>query len=152
MKDSARAYNQALIYLTPRARSIMEARKNLDKKGFSSGVIEETITKLTDHGLLNDRDFAALFVENRERFRPKSKFALGYELKQKGVSNAIIEEVLAGVDERDAALRAVKTKINRWKHLDASTLKKKVLALLRNRGFNYEISMSAYAAISTDKE
>lgn len=152
MKDSARAYNQALIYLTPRARSIMEARKNLDKKGFSPGVIDETISKLTDQGLLDDREFAALFVENRERFRPKSKFALGYELKQKGVSNAIIEEVLADVNERDAALRAVKIKINRWKNLDDSTLKKKVMALLRNRGFNYEISYSAYSAISNKKE
>ncbi|MDY0221221.1 MAG: regulatory protein RecX [Desulfobacterium sp.] len=152
MKDSAKAYNQALIYLTPRARSIMEARKNLDQKGFSSGVIDETISKLTGQGLLNDREFAALFVENRERFRPKSRFALGYELKQKGVSNLIIEEILANLDDRDAALRAVKTKINRWKNLDPPALKKKVMALLRNRGFSYEISMSAYLAILTNKE
>lgn len=152
MNDSARAYNQALIYLTPRARSILEVRRNLDRKGFSPEVIDKTISKLISLGLLNDREFATLFVESRERFHPRSRFALGYELKQKGVSNLIIEEVLADVDERDAALRAVKAKTNRWENLDVSTLKKKVMALLRNRGFSYEISMATYLAISNNKE
>lgn len=150
MNDSARAYNQALFFLTPRARSVMETRKNLDKKGFSPGVIDETVSKLTSQGLLNDSEFASLFVENRKRFRPKSRFALGYELKQKGISNAIIEEALADVDEGEAALRAIKTKINRWQNLDGPTLKKKVMALLRNRGFSYEISILTYLTILKD--
>lgn len=148
MTDNARAYNQALIYLTPRARSIMEARNNLEKKGFNSEVIDETISKLTGLGLLDDREFAALFVDGRERFRPKSRFALGYELKQKGVSDTIIDQALADVDDRDAALRAVKTRINRWQHLETETLKKKAMAFLRNRGFSYEVCISTYLIIS----
>jgi regulatory protein len=148
MTESARAYNQALIYLTPRARSIMETRNNLKKKGFSPQIIDETISKLTGHDLLNDREFAALFVEGRERFRPKSRFALGYELKQKGISDTIIEQALADVDDSNAALRAVKTKTKRWRNLDTSTLKKKMMAFLRNRGFSYEVSNSTYLILS----
>ena len=150
MTESARAYNQALIYLTPRARSIMEVRNNLDKKGFTPEVIDETISKLTDYGLVDDREFAALFVEGRERFRPKSRFALGYELRQKGVSDTIIEKALEGVDEKDAALRAVRAKTRTWQNFDTETLKKKAMAFLRNRGFSYEVSISTYLIISKD--
>jgi regulatory protein len=147
MNNLARAYNQAVRFLAPRARSTMETRNNLIKKGFDPKTIDETLARLTREGLLNDAEFAALFVESRERFRPRSRFAIGYELRQKGVDKAAIEHALANVDDEDAALRAVKSKLNQWQNLDASDLKKKIMGFLRNRGFSHGISISTHCTI-----
>ncbi|ACN14976.1 RecX [Desulforapulum autotrophicum HRM2] len=152
MNDAVRAYNQAVRFLSPRARSTMETRNNLKKKGFDPKIIDETLAKLTQEGILNDTEFAALFVESRERFRPRSRFAIGYELRQKGVDKAIIESALADVDDEDAALRAVKSKLDRWRNLDDSDLKKKVMGLLRNRGFSHGVSISTYSIILNDRK
>lgn len=152
MNDADRAYNQAVRFLSPRARSTMETRNNLSKKGFDTAVISETLAKLTRDGLLNDTEFAALFVESRERFRPRSRFAIGYELRQKGVDRAVIEHALADVDDEDAAMRAVKSKLDRWQNLDAFDLKKKVMGLLRNRGFSHGVSISTYCTILKDRK
>ncbi len=152
MNDAARAYNQAVRYLAPRARSTMETRNNLIKKGFDPEIIDETLAKLTGEGILNDAEFAALFVESRERFRPRSRFAIEYELKQKGISRAVIEHALAGVDDKDAALRAVKSKAGRWQNLDASELKKKMMGFLRNRGFSHGVSHSTCCTFLNEKK
>ncbi|MCP4114943.1 MAG: regulatory protein RecX [Desulfobacteraceae bacterium] len=144
MSDCSKAYNQAIRFLAPRARSIMETEANLKKKGFDPQVIELTVSTLKQERLLDDREFAALFVENRERFRPKSRFALKYELRQKGISDTIIQEALESVDDFEAARRAVKTKLGQWRHLDRETFKKKMMNYLRNRGFGYEVSISTY--------
>lgn len=144
MSDCSKAYNQAIRFLAPRARSIKETVVNLKKKGFDSQVIDQTVSTLKQERLLDDREFAALFVESRERFRPKSRFALKYELRQKGISDAIIQETTAGVDDFDTALRAVKSKLGQWQNLDGETFKKKVMNHLRNRGFGYEVSISTY--------
>lgn len=148
MNDGPKAYNQAILFLTARARSILETENNLKKKGFDPELIDHTISRLKQENLLDDREFAALFVESRERFRPKSRFALGYELKKKGISTTIIHEALQDVDDGDAALRAVKAKIGQWQKLNAQAFKKKVMNHLRNRGFSYEVSISTLKSLN----
>jgi regulatory protein len=144
MSDCSKAYNQAIRFLATRARSIKETEDNLKKKGYDPQVIDQTVSTLKQERLLDDRDFAALFVESRERFRPKSRFALKYELRKKGIRDDIIQETIAGVDDFDAALRAVKSKLSQWQNLDSETFKKKVMNHLRNRGFGYEVSITTY--------
>ena len=151
MSDCSKAYNQAIRFLATRARSIMETEANLKKKGFDPQVIDQTVSTLKQERLLDDRDFAAQFVESREQFRPKSRFALKYELRKKGISDTIIQEALEAVDDFEAARRAVKSKLGQWQNLDRETFKKKVMNHLRNRGFGYEVSISTYrASLSQD--
>ena len=85
MGDKAvlQAFQICIRYLTPKARSIREVRQHLIKKEFDEATVENTIEKLKRNNLLNDRDFASSFVESRQRFKPKSKFALSWELKQR---------------------------------------------------------------------
>jgi len=141
--DISKAYNQALRFLTARARSVKETEDNLKKKGFEPGVIEETVSKLKQENLLNDMEFAGMFVESRERFRPKSKFALGYELRQKGISELIIEKALGEIDDRGSALKAVRSKFHLWQHLDREAFNKKAMNHLKSRGFGHGVSVSA---------
>jgi len=71
-----RALQQALLFLSYRARSESEIRKNLQKHEIPEAVIDETLERLKQDGLANDRQFAKAWVENRSAFRPRSKRVL----------------------------------------------------------------------------
>ncbi|MEA1966783.1 MAG: RecX family transcriptional regulator [Thermodesulfobacteriota bacterium] len=140
-----KAYSLCIRFLAPRARSVKEINDYLAKKGFNKDVRNETIDLLLNKNLLNDKEFAYLFVESREKFRPRSKFALEYELRQKGIQEAIIEEVLMDIDEQKSAWIAVASRIETWNIHGPDKFKKKIMNYLKNRGFSYEISISTYS-------
>ncbi len=151
-KAAVKAFQICIRYLTPRARSIKEVRQHLMKKNFDEGTIENTIEKLKNNNLLNDRDFASAFVESRQRFKPKSKFALSWELKQKGIESSIIKDVLKDSDDEASAWAAVQAKLSLWQHIEGESFKKKVMNHLKNRGFGYDVSMRAYKMACRQKQ
>lgn len=133
------AYGKSLRFLAPRARSIEEMRCYLTKKGIPDSILESTLSRLVDEGLLDDAEFAGMFVRSRERTKPRSKFALTCELRQKGVSDAIITSTLESVDEYASAWNAVSRRIPGWRRFEKDTFKKKLFNYLQYRGFSYEI-------------
>ncbi|MBF0201289.1 MAG: RecX family transcriptional regulator [Desulfamplus sp.] len=110
------------------------------KKGIDQNTALNTIKRLEDEKLLDDRAFAAQFVEQRERFNPKSKFALKYELKKKGIDTYTIDERLMDIDEFVSAWNGIEPKIRMWQGYDDDKFRKKVMNFLKNRGFGYEVS------------
>ncbi|MBF0468758.1 MAG: regulatory protein RecX [Desulfamplus sp.] len=146
-KNLTKVYNASIRYLVPRARSKYEIRQYLAKKGFDEDDIHNTIARLENENLVNDREFASMFVEQRERFKPKSKFALAFELRQKGIEAEIIESSIMDIDEYSSALSAVQSRLNLWQGHDNEKLKKKVMSYLKNRGFSYEVSLSTFNEI-----
>ena len=150
-KEILKAYQLSIRYLAPRARSVHEMRLYLEKKGFSQEAIDNTVIKLEKENLLNDKEFAAMFVEQRERFKPKSKFAIGYELRQKGIGVDTIESCVMDIDEYASALSAVKNKIKLWHSYDDDKFKNKIMNYLKNRGFSYEVSIATFNELLPEK-
>jgi len=147
----AKAYNICLRFLAPRPRSVAEMRRHLMKKEISVPVIDETLQKLMEDKLLDDVAFARMFVESRERQKPRSKFALTYELRQKGIKEGIIDMSLEDIDEEVSAWNAVHPRLRTWQGMAPEKFKKKLFNYLQYRGFGYEISLSAWnRAISGD--
>ncbi len=145
-----RAYNASMKFLASRARSIKEVKDNLYIKKFSPDIISEIILLLEEKNFLNDKAFASEFVSTREKIRPKSKFALKYELKKKGISDSIIEKAIESIDENESALAAVEPKLFTWLKLDPEKMKNKMMNFLKNRGFSWEISSAIYTKIIKD--
>ena len=58
-----KAYQQAMLFLSYRARSENEVRKNLEKHEIPSAVIDQTIERLREARLVNDGQFAQDWVE-----------------------------------------------------------------------------------------
>ncbi|MBF0258820.1 MAG: RecX family transcriptional regulator [Desulfamplus sp.] len=114
------------------------------KKGFGDEDIQNTLSRLKSENLINDRVFASMFVEQREKFKPKSKFALAFELRQKGIETEIIEASIINIDEYASALSALEPKLKLWQGYDDEKLKKKIISYLKNRGFSYEVSLSTF--------
>lgn len=135
--DTEKAYNLGIRYLASRARSILEMENYLKKKGISPEGRDQAIERLKSHKYLDDLSFAQLFLESRIRFKPKSKFALGYELKAKGVGPEISDDLLAGYTDMDLAMKAVQPKLSAWQHLPDEARIKKVMNYLRYRGFDH---------------
>jgi regulatory protein len=134
-----RAKERALSYLTHRPRSKAEVRQYLAKRDFSESVIDEVITRLERVGLLDDMDFARFWVENRVKFRPRGCRMLRYELYQKGIADAIIEEALADYDEKTAIKRVAKKHARRLQHCTPEVFRRRLYGRLARRGFDYAL-------------
>jgi regulatory protein len=133
------AYNKCLKYLAYRPRSTGEVRRYLREKGVSAEIGGLVAGRLKRVGLLDDRAFARYWVENRETFRPRGRRLLRQELREKGIDEELVAEVLAGVDEESSAHRAALSKAPRYAGLDEESFREKMSGFLRRRGFDYEV-------------
>jgi regulatory protein len=133
------AYQQALLYLSYRARSEKEIQQNLQKHEVPEEVIVETLERLRKAGIANDNEFAQAWVENRNAFRPRSKRALTVELRQKGLDNETIQASLSDVDEEALAYTAGSKRAPRFKELEWVEFRKKLSEFLARRGFSYSV-------------
>ncbi len=132
------AYVRALNYLSYRARSLDEIRQNLRKHEVPETVIEETLERLQRNGFASDSQFARDWVENRSTFRPRGRRLLALELRQKGIEEGTIREILDdGLDEADLAYQAGLKKARQLAHLDRQAFRRKMGDFLARRGFGY---------------
>lgn len=138
-----KAYNKAIRFLGFRPRSEAEVERYLHDKEYPPEVVARTIERLRSEQYLDDEAFARFWLENRERFRPRGRQALRYELNQKGLDRQVIETALADLDEAESAWVALENKFYRWRNLDEQTFKQKVMGFLSRRGFNYETASQA---------
>jgi len=134
-----RAYERALNFLSYRPRSEAEVRRNLRGKNLEEEVVEGVIERLTRAGLLDDREFARYWVENRLQFKPRGVRALRQELWEKGVPDAVIAEAIEGFDEEDAARRVAEAGARRMAHLESRDFRRKLNAYMARRGFSYAV-------------
>ena len=134
-----RAFQQAILFLSYRARSESEIRKNLRKHEIPEAVIDETIEKLRQAGLANDTEFASAWVENRNTFRPRSRRLLAMELRQKGLDDEAIRSAVENVDEEASAYEAAQKRAARFKGLEWNDFRRKLSDFLARRGFSYSV-------------
>ena len=134
-----RAFQQAMLFLSYRARSESEIRRNLRKHEIPEAVIEQTLEKLRQDGLANDKKFASMWVENRNTFRPRSRRMMAMELKQKGLDDEAIQTATANVDDEAAAYEAAQKRAVRFKSLEWNDFRRKLSDFLARRGFSYSV-------------
>ncbi len=140
--DDARevAMQKALRFLEYRARSIREVRDNLQKHEIPEAVIESTLKRLQETGLLSDQNFAQTWVENRNTFRPRSRRALSMELRRKGLAEDVIRETLEqNVDDEALALEAARKYTRKVQKLEWLEFRNKLGGFLGRRGFSYSV-------------
>jgi regulatory protein len=133
-----RCYNAALKYLSYRNRSEAETKKRLEDRGFDHENIKAVISKLKEHGLIDDFAFAQFWQNNRETFSPRSRWLTKLELRQKGVADDIIDTVVCNLDDNDNAYRAAVSKAT---HLpsDQKNFQRRLSGYLQRRGFSYDV-------------
>ncbi len=107
---------------------------------FSDEDIDTVIAKLINLKIIDDENFARFFVSNRNQIKGASEKKLRMELQKKGVSEAIIREVLSedefGEKIRDDKVEIMKMieKKRRRGYDDA-----KLTQYLARQGFSYDL-------------
>ncbi len=134
-----RAYQQALLFLSYRARSTAEIRQNLRRHKMPPEIIEQTIERLKAEKLADDSQFAKAWVENRSTFRPRSRRALAVELRQKGIPDEAVRSALTEVDEEALAYEAGLKRARRLESLEWNEFRTKLGDFLARRGFSYSV-------------
>lgn len=145
--ESERALQQALLFLSYRARSEKEIKQNLLKHEYSENIIEQTLERLRENKLANDGEFAKTWVENRSTFRPRSRRALSMELRQKGLDEETVKTAVADLDEQALAYESARKRAPRFKSLEWGEFRKKLSEFLARRGFPYSVSISVVTQI-----
>jgi regulatory protein len=134
-----RCFDAAVHYLSYRPRSEPELRQRLRRRGFNDDSIETVITRLKKLDLVDDTAFAQFWKENRESFSPRSQWLTRLELKQKGVSEDIIDKVVDTIDDEDSAYRAALKKARSLSMTDYQSFRRRLGEHLKRRGFSYRV-------------
>lgn len=130
-----KAYDSTLNLIARRVRSVWEIRDYLKRKDYDEQVIEEILNMLSNKNYINDEKFAEAWVRDRRLFKSTSKRRLQQELRQKRVSDEIIQKVLNEdeTDEVDVLKVLIEKKRSQTRYQDDQ----KLIQYLLRQGFNY---------------
>jgi len=131
--------NAATHYLGYRPRSEFEIKERLLRRGFDDNTAEVVIAKLREQGLVDDVAFARFWKENRDSFSPRSQWLTKLELRQKGVTDDIIDQVIETIDDDDNAYRAALSKARSLPRSDYQGFRRRLGEYLKRRGFGYGV-------------
>jgi regulatory protein len=125
--------------------------QRLRKHGYPDPAIDAALERLERAGFVDDEAFAEYWVRNREQFRPRGRYALRQELRQKGVESEVIEAALQELDESDSAYRAAVQRAGSWSGLDERSAFRKCSSFLQRRGFGYDVIREVWARIQSER-
>ena len=134
-----RCFETATRYLGYRPRSEPELRERLARRGFDTDSIEAVIARLKRLKLVDGTAFAEFWKDNRESFSPRSQALTRLELKQKGLSDNIIDKAVANIDDEDSAYRAAMSKAGSLARSDYESFRRRLGGYLQRRGFDYGV-------------
>lgn len=137
--DEKLAFLMAVSYLEKYNVSTKGLKDYLYRKGFKKNNIESAVEKLKGYGYLDDRNFAKNYFESLSS--SKGRRVIVNKLKEKGISQEIIDELLENVDDEDeeerARILAEKFAKNRENNLKN---KQKCFAHLIYKGYDYSVA------------
>jgi len=151
-----KAKNYAYRLLGSRMYTVKGVRDKLFERGYSEEVVNEVIETLERYGYLNDKVYAAEWIQSRLCSNPKGKYILRQELIRKGIKDSIIDDVIGEEfdesKEYDMALELARRKIKLYKNDDPASAKRKLQGVLFRRGFNSEVVNNVVEQVTKEKE
>lgn len=150
----ARDYVYRLLSYRPRSQK--EILERLKIRGFDQKTSTAVVDYLKQLNYINDSEFAREWVESKISTKPMGIFLLRQELRNKGISNEIIDAVIDKISSSYDEYRVAKDLfLNRWQkysHLDRVTSRRRIYAYLRRRGFPSEIISKIMQKEITDND
>lgn len=127
-------------YLYRKTRDMLTKTGDI-RKGVSVALTERVFNRLEEKGYIDDKKFAAYWIENRNLRKGSSKRKLSSELSAKGVDRTIIEQFLNETD-RDDMTEMQKIIDKKRPRYDSE---QKFMAYLSRQGFSYDDIKTALA-------
>jgi len=158
MEERQRAKRVALRSIATRPRTVREIRDRLREAECGDQDIEAVISDLQRTGLLNDEEFAGMFVRDALAHRPTGPMLLRQKLLLHGLDRSLVDrtlrEQLDTSDQEESALAAgrkyVAKKPAPANPQDRAKLRALVAAHLARRGFSWETISAVLPALLTE--
>jgi regulatory protein len=137
-------YDRALDLLETRARSVVELRRALIKKGEPAADVDAAIERLRGAGLLDDASYARQLARSKAMGPGQSRRCIAQELARRGVARDLGDKAIAevfedeGVDESANIDRVARKKMKTLAKLDALTQRRRLYAFLARRGYDVD--------------
>jgi regulatory protein len=142
-----RALELAYRHLNRRERTEAEMRRRLEQAEFAAPVIAQTIATLVDHGVLNDRRFARLFVEDKRTLERWGSDRITRALVQRGIDRELIADALANETTQDELERALELLRERFPNPPRDRRERdRALGVMLRKGYDTELAVDALAA------
>ncbi len=153
----SKAWNAALRLLEVRPRTERELRDRLRRKEFLPAQIDAVITRLRDLNLLDDEQFAKLWIANRQNLNPRGAQGLRQELRAKGVDREVADQIIAQTTDAESEQAACAEVARRAFHKyssagDRATFNRKLGGFLQRRGFGFETIKPVLAELWNERE
>jgi regulatory protein len=158
-ENQRKAYEYAVFLLSLQLRTVGEIREKMERRGYTSAVIEQTIEQLHENKYLDDERYAQVFLDNLKQYKNLGYFGVKKKFLMKKLPTELIgrvlDEGLTAAEELKIAKRFLAKEGTAIKPSSAdeessgitySTYdegqgkqKQKILAKLKSRGFRGEV-------------
>lgn len=132
--------------LTAAPKTRAQLAEILAKRGVPTGVAESCLDRFEELRLIDDAEFARMWVRSRHEYKGLSRRALALELQRRGVDRELIDEALEIVDddsELAAALDVAKRKARSTAGLPHATRYRRVMGAVQRKGYSNSVATTA---------
>lgn len=130
--------HKAASYCSISEHCISEVEEKLNAWGVSDQDKATIIERLMAEDFINEKRFSNFFVKDKFRFNKWGKIKISYALKQKGISNELINNALNTIDEgeyEELLASILKTKLSGLKYEYEYEKQGKLFRFAQSRGF-----------------
>lgn len=124
--------------LTGAAQSRAQLADALARRDVPADVATRVLDRFTEVGLVDDQEYARMFVRSRHAERGLSRRALAVELRRKGIDDETAAAALADLDDEDeevAARALVRRRLRTTTSLDPAVRVRRVYGALGRKGY-----------------
>ncbi len=124
------------LTLAPRTRA--ELRQDLEARSVPPEVAERVLTRFAEVGLIDDAEYARMWVSSRHRSKGEARSVMRQQLRRKGVDDHLIDDALATVtsdDEHERARALVRSRLPATARLERPARVRRLVGLLQRRGY-----------------
>jgi regulatory protein len=145
-QQTGEAKRLAINYLSYRPRSSQEVVRHLVRKHLPEAIAEESVARLRDLKMIDDGEFARMFVRDRLRRGGHGRALLRQQLLAKGISRAQTDQIVRVLtpeeDQQKAAAALIRMRLRRTagRKEDPVRRRKRLYELLLRRGFSGDIA------------
>lgn len=137
------AHQKARHYCAYQERSHQEVRDKLYQLGLHKAAVEEVLTQLIGEDCLNEERFALQFAGGKFRMKHWGRQKIRYELKQRKVSEYLIQKALQQIDEGEYEKVLLNLARKKWSSIRGQGItgmvkQHKTAEYLLQRGFEAE--------------
>jgi regulatory protein len=136
------AKDQAMRLLALRPHSRSELIRKMRERGYRMEVIDPALDDLEKLDLVNDKDFAKIFIQNEIRLRPIGRMLLRQKLLERGIVPEVFESLLKDLYSAEQEMQVARQLAEKFRrtHFEENKRKdkEKLVRFLQGKGFTWE--------------